>query len=181
MERSSLISKIMFEYEQLDREQIVEWCQTFPPKVIRWLGAHHPDNRTRKIFYEITGVLIGVDTVINQNFVVFDSYKKLLKIGKRVAIASNVTVVCDSAPNNSGLKNNPYVAKNMICSKEVIIGDDVWVGAGAIILPAVTINRGSVVGAGAVVSRDVPADTVVAGVPAVSVRRLVRKVRKRSA
>ena len=50
--------------------------------------------------------------------------------------------------------------------KPVAIGDDVWIGTRAIILPGVTIGRGSVVGAGAVVTKDVPACTVVAGNPA---------------
>jgi acetyltransferase-like isoleucine patch superfamily enzyme len=48
----------------------------------------------------------------------------------------------------------------------VIIGDDVWVGIGAIILKGVTIGQGARIGAGAVVSRDVPAGTGVEGNPA---------------
>jgi acetyltransferase-like isoleucine patch superfamily enzyme len=47
-----------------------------------------------------------------------------------------------------------------------VIEDDVWVGAGAVILPGVTIGRGAIVGAGAVVTRDVPPFAIVAGVPA---------------
>jgi galactoside O-acetyltransferase len=52
----------------------------------------------------------------------------------------------------------------------VSIGDDVWVGAGAVILPGVAIGYGSVVGAGAVVREDVPEGTVVAGEPARVIR-----------
>jgi maltose O-acetyltransferase len=47
-----------------------------------------------------------------------------------------------------------------------VIEDQVWIGAGAVVLPGVTIGRAAVVGAGAVVSRDVPANAVVKGVPA---------------
>ena len=54
----------------------------------------------------------------------------------------------------------------------MVIGDDVWIGAGAIILKGVTIGERSIVGAGAVVTRGVPADSVVAGNPAQIVRRL---------
>jgi phosphonate metabolism protein (transferase hexapeptide repeat family) len=56
-------------------------------------------------------------------------------------------------------------------AKAVTIGHDVWVGHGAVILPGVTIGNGAVIGANAVVRRDVPAYSVVAGVPG----RVVRK------
>jgi maltose O-acetyltransferase len=54
----------------------------------------------------------------------------------------------------------------------VTIGAGVWVGARAMILPGVTIGDGAVIAAGAVVTKDVPANTVVAGVPATVVREL---------
>lgn len=53
----------------------------------------------------------------------------------------------------------------------VEVGHDVWIGHGAIVLPGITIGNGSVVGAGAVVADDVPAYTIVAGVPAEPIRR----------
>jgi maltose O-acetyltransferase len=52
----------------------------------------------------------------------------------------------------------------------VTIGDDVWIGARAILLPGITINSGSIVGAGAVVTKDVPPGSIVAGNPARVVR-----------
>jgi maltose O-acetyltransferase len=57
----------------------------------------------------------------------------------------------------------------------VIIGDDVWIGHGAVILKGVTIGDRAVIGAGAVVTRGVPADTVVAGNPARVVKRLTKE------
>jgi phosphonate metabolism protein (transferase hexapeptide repeat family) len=55
--------------------------------------------------------------------------------------------------------------------KRVTVGHDVWIGHGAVVLPCVTIGVGAVVGANAVVSRDVPAYAIVAGAPAVLIRR----------
>lgn len=55
-------------------------------------------------------------------------------------------------------------------SKPVVLGHDVWVGHGSVILPGVTIASGAVVGAGSVVTRDVPAFTIVAGAPAKPLR-----------
>ena len=56
----------------------------------------------------------------------------------------------------------------------VTIGDDVWIGAGAIVLPGVTVGNGAVIAAGAVVTRTVAPFTVVAGVPAESIRHIAK-------
>ncbi len=58
-------------------------------------------------------------------------------------------------------------------SQKVRIGNDVWIGHGAIILPGVTIESGAAIGAGSVVTRDVPGFTVVAGNPARQIRRRI--------
>lgn len=175
MKKSSIIQRIMFDYETLEDKDIRRLCRDLAPKILRWIGANHPDNRTRKIFYEQTGIAIGEGTVINQHFIVFDTYKKLLEIGKRVAIASNVTIICDSAPNNSLLQNNKYVVDHLICSKKVVIKDDVWIGAGAIIMPGVTLGKMSIIGAGAVITKDVSDGAIVAGIPGRVIRKLKLK------
>ena len=65
-----------------------------------------------------------------------------------------------------------YEAKNMLIreqgkyEKNIIVEDDVWVGFGAQIMPGVTLHKGAVIGAGAVVTHDVPSYAVVGGVPA---------------
>ncbi|MEL7034338.1 MAG: DapH/DapD/GlmU-related protein [Cyanobacteria bacterium J06592_8] len=60
-------------------------------------------------------------------------------------------------------------------SKPIVVEDEVWIGGGAIILQGVTIGRGSVVAAGAVVTKDVEPNTVVAGIPARFLRRTDEK------
>jgi acetyltransferase-like isoleucine patch superfamily enzyme len=172
MKKSDVVQRILFDYEELSREEIINLCAPLPPKMIRWLGIHHPDNRTRKIFYELTKVEIGADTVINMNFIVSDGYQPLLKIGQRVAISPNVTVICESAPNNSELQMVEYVRQTLIVDKPVVIEDDVWIGANAVILPGVTVGRRAIIAAGAVVARDVPPEVIVAGVPARVIRSL---------
>jgi maltose O-acetyltransferase len=57
-------------------------------------------------------------------------------------------------------------------AKPIVIEDNAWLGGGAILLPGVTVGRNAVVGAGAVVTRSVPADTVVAGNPARAIRTI---------
>jgi maltose O-acetyltransferase len=61
-------------------------------------------------------------------------------------------------------------------ARPIRLGDHVWIGSGAIILPGVSIGDGAVVGAGAIVTRDVPAMTVVAGNPA----RIIRTIEETS-
>ena len=86
-----------------------------------------------------------------------------ITIGDDVALANEVYVM-DS--NSHGLEGRPHV------EAPVTIGDGTWVGARAMILPGVTIGKRVVVAAGAVVTRDVPDDVLVAGNPARVVRPL---------
>jgi len=169
---SQVVAQIMFDWEHLGREQVETLAKTLPRKLLRWLGSNHPDNRTRKLFFRMTGVHIGKGTNITGGLVVNDGFSGLCSIGDRVSIATNVTLVVDSNPNNSRLQDHPYVVSELIKTAAVIIEDDVWIGTNAIVLPGVRVGRGSIVGAGAVVVRDVPPMTVVAGVPARVVRRL---------
>lgn len=173
MQTHEIVNRLMFNYNDYDRSDIENLCLGLPKKIVRWIGMNHPDNKTRKIFFELTNVKIGDAVVINPNFVVSDGYESLLTIGDRVAISPNVTVVCDSGPNNSSLQHTPYVKDNLICAKPVIIGSDVWIGSNVVILPGVKIGRRTIIGAGAVVSRDIPDDVVAAGSPARVIRNLV--------
>jgi acetyltransferase-like isoleucine patch superfamily enzyme len=83
-----------------------------------------------------------------------------LTIGDDVMIGPKVTIV------TAGHPVSPSERRNGITMAPVVIGNNVWIGAAATILPGVTIGDGAVVAAGAVVSRSVPANTMAAGVPA---------------
>lgn len=176
MKKSEVIMQIMYDYEELGNEKIIELCnQYLNQKMIRWLGIHHPDNRTRKLFFRATNIEIGHDTVILENFVVYDGYKPLLKIGNRCSIGTSVTVICESYPNNSPyLQQNSYVKEKLIVEKPVVIEDDVWIGPNSILLPGVVIGEKSIIGAGSVVTRDVPPYSISAGVPA----KIIRSIRE---
>jgi acetyltransferase-like isoleucine patch superfamily enzyme len=169
---SAQVMRLLFDYESLTPEQIEAEAAALPRKQLRWLGAHHPDNRTRKIFFRMTGVHIGDGTNITPGLIVNDGYSGLCRIGNRVSIATNVTLVADSNPNNSRLASEPHVAAHLVVTAPVVIEDDVWLGTNAVVLPGVTVGRGSIVGAGAVVTADVPPFSVVAGVPARVIRTL---------
>jgi acetyltransferase-like isoleucine patch superfamily enzyme len=169
---SALVARLMFDYEGRSPEEIEQEAAALPRKILRWLGAHHPDNRTRPIFFRMTGVHVGEGTNITPGLIVNDGYSGLVRIGNRVSIATNVTLVADSNPNNSHLCDEPYVRAHLIKAAPVVIEDDVWLGTNVVVLPGVRVGRASIVGAGAVVSRDVAAEVVVAGVPARVIRQL---------
>lgn len=87
-----------------------------------------------------------------------------VRIGNNVLIASHVVIT-----SSTHLPEERPVRKSLV-TKSVVIEDNVWIGTHAIILPGVTIKSGAVVAAGAVVTKDVPMNVVVAGVPASIIR-----------
>ncbi len=87
-----------------------------------------------------------------------------LEIGRFCAIASGVKIYSQS--NQYKHSKNERIIDQPVVFKKVILGDDVWVGANAAILPGVQIEEGAIVGAGAVVTRNVSSYSIVAGVPA---------------
>ncbi|MGP9746534.1 acyltransferase [Brachybacterium sp. AOP29-B2-41] len=88
-------------------------------------------------------------------------------IGKRVNFGPRVMLLNDG--HEVG-RTRRRAGKNV--THPIVIGDGVWVGAGAIVMGGVTIGEGAIVGAGAVVTKDVPAHTMVVGVPAYVKREL---------
>ncbi len=76
-----------------------------------------------------------------------------------------------AASHETGDTARPMNSQGFAADREIVVEDDVWIGAGSIILPGRRIGRGSIVGAGAVVAHDVPPWSVVAGNPARVVRR----------
>jgi acetyltransferase-like isoleucine patch superfamily enzyme len=90
-----------------------------------------------------------------------------LIIGSMVRIAAHVVIVS----GDHGIEDTAVpIMSQPIAPKKITIEDDVWIGTGAKILGGVTIHSGSVIAAGAVVTKDVPSMTVVAGVPARIIR-----------
>ena len=92
-------------------------------------------------------------------------------IGHHVNLAQGITV---TALNHNFNDTNRRIDEQGVTTKPVVIGDDVWIGANAVILPGVSIGSHAVIAAGAVVTSDVEDYTVVGGVPA----KVIKKLRK---
>ncbi|MBE2998381.1 sugar O-acetyltransferase [Nocardiopsis sp. HNM0947] len=100
----------------------------------------------------------GEEVFVNQGCTFMD--KGGIRIGDRVMIAPNVSLITGGHPL-------PLAERREYLSlAPIVVGDDVWIGAAAVVTQGVTIGEGAVVAAGAVVTRDVPAHTVVGGSPA---------------
>lgn len=142
--------------------------------------GHIPSRRVRMLFYRkivgfklgektsiflncrfdcAGGLAIGTPSVINQGCRL-DS-RGGLTIGSNVSISEDVCILtADHDPKSPNFKGRP---------RPVLIEDYVFIGTGAMILPGVTIHRGAIVAAGAVVTRDVQSLDIVGGVPARSI------------
>jgi acetyltransferase-like isoleucine patch superfamily enzyme len=105
------------------------------------------------------GITIGDRVLISHNVNIFDSLTHPLS--PRARHAQFQAIATTGHPKSIELDEEP-----------VTIGDDAWIGAGAIILKGVSVGAAAVIGAGAVVTHDVPAATIVAGNPARAVRTL---------
>lgn len=114
--------------------------------------------------YNIT---LGAGTYMNFGCCILDCNK--VTIGARVLFGPNVQVYAATHPLEGSIRQG---TKGPELALPITIGNDVWIGGGAIILPGITIGEHSVVGAGAVVTKDVAPYTVVAGNPATVRRRL---------
>ena len=120
-------------------------------------------------------IFLGDDVIINMNCTFVDN--KPIRIGNRVLIASNVQMYTSA---------HPVLAQERLVSewkekgttffrtfaRPIEIKDNVWIGGGCIILAGVTIGENTVIGAGSIVTRSIPANCVAVGNPCKVIRRL---------
>jgi acetyltransferase-like isoleucine patch superfamily enzyme len=114
-------------------------------------------DETRDHLSNITGKPIDKSSIIFAPF--YTNFGRFIEIGKNVFINH----VC-SFLDMGGITIEDQ--RNSIVTRPITIKQKAWIGAGATILPGVTVGRNAIVAAGAVVSKDVPDNTIVGGVPA---------------
>lgn len=136
-----------------------------PPYRRFWLGRRSVVESYCCINNAVGDVTIGDHTRIGIHCTVIGP----VCIGNHVNLAQGITV---TALNHIFKDSSRRIDEQGVSTKPVVIGDDVWIGANAVILPGVTIGRHCVVAAGAVVTKDVPDHTLVGGVPAKVIKNI---------
>jgi len=116
-----------------------------------------------------TNIVLGPGVFLNVNTTIIDTCK--VYIGARTMFGPNVSLYSGCHPLDPELRNG---LKGPEFGKEIHVGEDCWIGGCAIILPGVKVGKGCVIGAGSVVTKDVPDYTVVAGNPARKIKDVPR-------
>ena len=133
-----------------------ENCYIELPFHANW-GGHH--------------VHFGSDIYANSNLTLVDDGH--IYVGNKVMFGPNVTVATANHPINAELRK-----RALQYNKDVHIGDNVWIGSGAIIVPGVSIGENTVIGAGSVVTKDIPKNVVAVGNPCRVLREIAEKDRE---
>lgn len=136
-----------------------------PPYRRFFLGNHSIIESYSCINNAVGDVVIGDYTRIGMHNTIIGP----VCIGSHVNLAQGITV---TALNHNFEDKEKRIDEQGITTKPIIIGDDVWIGANAVILPGVTIGKHCVVAAGAVVTKNVPDNTIVGGVPAKEIKKI---------
>jgi acetyltransferase-like isoleucine patch superfamily enzyme len=114
-------------------------------------------------------IIIGEKTRIHGSCI---HARKRISIGKRCLIAANCQII-DSSGHDASFEHVENRINTKGNAKEIVIEDDVWIGLNCIILPGVTISKGSIIGAGSVVTKSIPAFCIAAGNPCKVIRKLI--------
>lgn len=138
----------------------------------RWmtwrLAVHMPVRRWRVALYRAMGVRVGRDVYIGYDVAFDRSFPHLITLEDHAAVGDRCIVNAHSAmPTQSELRRQLPLR-----TAAVTIGSGAWVQPGCTISPGVSVGRGAIVATGAVVTRDVPAHTLVGGVPATTIKPL---------
>ena len=136
-----------------------------PPYRKFWLGDYSVIESFCCINNAVGDVIIGDHTRVGLHNTIIGP----VTIGSHVNLAQGITV---TALNHNFEESSKRIDEQGVTTKPVIIGNDIWIGANAVILPGVSIGDQSVVAAGAVVTKDVPPHSLVAGVPAKIIKKI---------
>lgn len=136
-------------------------------RILAWLA---PVYQFRSSVYRKCGIKVGKNVYIGFLVMIDGEFPEYIEIEDEASIGPGVTIMAHSGASSFHHRFGIYHKG----PQKVTIGRGVWLAASSIILPGVSVGEGAIVAAGSVVSRDVPAYTMVAGNPA----RVIKKLSK---
>lgn len=167
-------NEILQKYEK-ELNLLLNSSDVIPKAYQKFLASYYPDARVRKVYLEKLGVDFGENSFVNMGFVKVPNTQGKYKVivGKNVSIGPNVVCICEATANN-GVEINTYsyVSEKASAMGNIVLEDEVWIGANVTILPGITVGRCSIVGAGSVVTKNIEPYSVYVGVPAKKIRNI---------
>lgn len=150
----------------------------------KWKKANaHNDTLPTKVYH--SQIFIGNGTYGLIDIIDYGNTSYRVQIGNYCSIAENVVFLLSGEHNINAISTFPFMEKfcgekRVAGSKgDIIVEDDVWIGYGTTIMSGVKIGKGSVVAAGSVVTKDIPAYAIVGGVPAKIIKyRFTEEIRE---
>lgn len=153
-----LVAKMILSYENFKSKKISKY---YSNSVNQNGKLRNSVISSKVVLIKPENIYIGDNTYINGGFIKA-SAKAKIEIGNDCLISYNVHLRTDM---HNYLSKDININKQGDLEKDIIIGDDVWIGFGAQVLSGVKVSNGAVIGAGTIVTKDVPPYAVVAGVP----------------
>ena len=161
-EERTLAKALCFEYNQLAPGQKQEKADLLQ----KLLGKVEEANIEPSFYCDYGyNIYLGKDFYSNHNLVILDVCPVI--IGDNVMFGPNVSITTAGHPIDAETRNS-----GLEFGKKITIGNNVWLGANVTVNPGVTIGDNVVIGSGSVVTKDIPADTVAAGVPCKVIRAI---------
>lgn len=117
-------------------------------------------------------ISLGNHVSLNSNVMIGAAENGEIIVGNDVLIGPNVVM---RASNHKFTSKDVPINQQGHTGGKIIIEDDVWIGSNVVILPNVTVGKGSVIGAGAIVNRNIPPNSLAGGVPAKVIRENIRR------
>jgi acetyltransferase-like isoleucine patch superfamily enzyme len=141
-------------------QRISEEVQYILTSTYHYIAMNIPNSRLKRVFYRLRGTKIGNHVDISHGVFIEEHFPEFITIHDNVDLGPFVVIVA----HDSSVKC--VSSQDKLITKEVIIEQNVYIGAGAIILPGVRIGHHSIIGAGSVVTSDIPPNSVAFGSPA---------------
>ncbi len=133
-------------------------------KIFKSCGKKRPFINRQVVFSCPQNIECGSNVIINPQC--YFAAKGGIVLGDGVTLSAGAKVLSSSLKIEDGIIQRRHI------HKQVVLGAGVWLGAGAMVCPGVTVGENSIIAAGAVVTKDIPANSVAAGVPAKVIRNL---------